>query len=417
MTRTLHRGAAAAARGFALAATLTGPAALPAHAMPDPSREAIATSLCAALKGAVGAAVEPVLLPSFEPGPHEDALPPFVAGAAHVYDNALAVIALLACDETAAALLIADALSLAAGDGGRLANAYMAGSARGAPVPLGAMTDGGWHVDAYAAGLTTGNAAWVALAFLRTHTATSDPRWLGAAQTVMRWVLDAATARVGLPGFTGGLAWRDGAVRPVTWKSTEHNTDVAAAAAWLGRATGDGRFVEAAADAAFFVTTMLQDDGRVLIGTLSDGVTPNRETLALDAALWPVLAGLVPGARVDAVLSMARSDFGVPGGVDYNNDRDGLWVEGTAQLAAVLHARGHEEDALELLGALMAHDRAESGVLYATRPDVLSTGFALADGTPRTYTRRPHLGTTAWATLAATGTNPFVPPATATAGR
>lgn len=50
------------------------------------------------------------------------------------------------------------------------------------------------------------------------------------------------------------------------------------------------------------------------------------------------------------------------------------------------------------------------GYLYATRPQVLSTGLAIGPDSKTDdflYYRRPHLGATAWAALAALGWNPF----------
>jgi hypothetical protein len=64
-----------------------------------------------------------------------------------------------------------------------------------------------------------------------------------------------------------------------------------------------------------------------------------------------------------------------------------------------------------LLATLEA-DRTPSGFLNATRGARVSTGLSINPTPTATeadffYFRRPHLGATAWATLAATAWNPF----------
>lgn len=407
-----------AAKGALLSLAIAGPG----HAAPAlEGRAAIAAreaalppleTLCAPLVGALEGSEGPTLLPSYRPGEHEAALPPFLDGAAHTYDNALAAIALVACDRTEEAGRIGKALVAATRSGGRLANAYIAGPVEERPVPMGWWADGAWRMDAYGAGLTTGNAAWAALAFLHLHAATGEMRWLKGVDHLLAWIAGNAS-RNGLPGFSGGLAGPVGDMRPVSWASTEHNTDVAAAALWRAKIdTGADavRAIEMAADAASFVAAMVQRDGLILIGTTADGVTPNLSTLALDAMVWPLLADLVPQDRRAAVSRAVETRFAVPDGMDFNDDRDGLWVEGTAQWATHLAVEGEAAAARRTLAALVAEDRSADGTFNATRERSITTGLTDDHGAPLTYERRPHLGATAWVILAATATNPFVPP-------
>jgi hypothetical protein len=101
----------------------------------------------------------------------------------------------------------------------------------------------------------------------------------------------------------------------------------------------------------------------------------------------------------------------VEDGFDFNGDRDGLWVEGTAQASLAYRIAGDPHRSAQLLATLEA-DRTPSGFLNATRGARVSTGLSL-DPTPAAtaadffYFRRPHLGATAWATLAAMAWNPF----------
>ncbi len=99
------------------------------------------------------------------------------------------------------------------------------------------------------------------------------------------------------------------------------------------------------------------------------------------------------------------------GGFDFNDDRDGLWIEGTAQAALIYRVLGRQSEAGALLDTIAA-ESSPSGWLYATREARLSTGLMIGPWSTENdffYFRRPHLGATAWAVLAATGHNPFLP--------
>jgi hypothetical protein len=63
----------------------------------------------------------------------------------------------------------------------------------------------------------------------------------------------------------------------------------------------------------------------------------------------------------------------------------------------------------EILAGLRS-DQTESGLLNATRSARVTTGLSIDPTSTNAdffYYRRPHLGATAWAALAATGWNPF----------
>jgi hypothetical protein len=108
-------------------------------------------------------------------------------------------------------------------------------------------------------------------------------------------------------------------------------------------------------------------------------------------------------------LNYAEREHGVDGGFDFNADRDGLWLEGTAQAALVYRAAGRGADA-QRLEATIDRQFAQSGYVYATREPRITTGLALSAASTSAdffYYRWPHLGATAWAALAALGRNPF----------
>jgi hypothetical protein len=370
---------------------------------------------CAALQARVDAApgTEPVFLRSFDHADgHGPAAEPALNGA-FSYDNAVAAIALLACGRTAPAARIGTAFLVAldhdrAGPHGRLRNAYRPGPVSERPVPpMGwwSAADAMWIEDPYQVGTATGNVAWVALALLTLHDATGAPEWRIGAEKLARWaVANTATAN----GFTGGI-FGDGAnAQPLRWKSTEHNIDLAAVFAWLARAEPDWH--DEAEHITHGILELVWDDraGRFATGTLPDGVTLNWATSGLDAQLWPVLLPDAPPAWSRAV-SYAERAHGVTGGFDFNDDRDGLWVEGTAQAALAYRALGRRADAERLLAELGRHV-SPGGFLWATREPQVTTGLAIAPDSVTDdflYYRRPHLAATAWAALAGLGWNPF----------
>jgi hypothetical protein len=366
---------------------------------------------CAALRARVEATPGegPVFLASYD-GVDDS---PALRGAAFTYDNALAAIALVACGDVAHARRIGDALLAAAtadraGAAGRLRNAYRAGPVTGVPQPHGwwDAQGGHWAEDPMQVGTATGNVAWAGLALLTLDQATGERRYAAAAGQLARWA-ETQTWDRQAGGFTGGVHGDGAGTLRLGWKSTEHNVDLAALFSWLGR--GDGRW-QAPARAAFaFVAAQWQPaDGHFLTGTLPDGRTPNRATSGLDAQAWPPLLPNAPAEWARALAYLRRA-HGVGIGYDFNDDRDGIWWEGTAQVALTLAATGDGAAATPILAAL-AGQFSPGGLLWATSVPRLTTGLALAPDSSDAdfvYYRRPHLGATAWAVLAARRWNPF----------
>lgn len=372
--------------------------------------------LCRALSGAVERTApdgDPVFLASYEPGPDEKEVPPPLRSTAFSYDNALAATALAACGDLRRARQIGEAFLVAIEsdrtfEDGRIRNAYRAGPVRARPVLLPGWWDAAnkrWSEDRYQDGTATGNVAWVGLALLNLRDATQDPRFEKGATRLAAWIR-ARTARHNGPGFTGGLDGYDPDQASLSWASTEHNLDIVALGMRLGKP--DDRAMAASArtflDAAFD-----ERAGCFRMGTDTEGHMRGVEAIALDTQLWPLLGVVDPPEAWRRALSCATKRLGVPGGFDFNDDRDGLWVEGTAQAALAYRSVQNEATAGELLQTL-AGQRAPSGWLYASREARLTTGLRIGPASTQDdffYFRRPHLGATAWAALAALGHNPF----------
>ena len=366
---------------------------------------ALAAKSCAALKGRVDAVPggAPLFLRSYD-GPSGAGEPqePALKTAAFVYDEALATIALAGCGALPEAARIGEALRLAATTGTRLRNVYRAGV-----VDAKVLRNGWWDAaqqrwveDGYQSGTATGNVAWAALALLALHDATHDAKWLDAARTLGRWIVaNESDARGG--GFRGGVNGFDASPEPLDWKSTEHALDLVALFTRLVVLDAGGHWDEQADIARRFLDAQWDAPGGYFrIGTLPDGGA-NRTSSALDVQLW---SQLVPRADDDwrRGLAYAQRAHGVDCGFDFNADRDGIWIEGTAQAALAYRVRGDQHAARKHLSCV-AREFAPGGYAYATREPRITTGLA-ADAY---YFRLPHLGATAWVALAATGRNPY----------
>ncbi len=367
------------------------------------------------LRDRMAAFTGPGLLKSWETQGTETAFDRTQANAAYVYDNAVAGIALLACGETEAASRIGTALLLYQQQDrfwrdGRLRNAYLPGPVSAAHMPgWWDTTTSRWVEDAYHAGTATGVMGWAMLLWIALWEATRDAGFRDAALRAADWLdVNMRSSR----GYRGGFLGHEPAPARQDWISTEQNFDLYAAFKRLGH--GDGaalawRAVDAMWDA---------DEQRYLTGLLPDGA-PNRLS-ALDANVWPLLSPDTPPAHEAArnwVLShhqvpATRTDFK---GLDFNDDRDGIWMEGTAFTALTLRKRAWLSLPSDIATAArfcqtLKEQISPSGFIWATDVPSLSTGLStgIDPTTPDfRYPRRPHLAPTAWAVLAAGAINPF----------
>lgn len=388
-------------------------AATPRSAALQAGGRAACRAIAAQVEAVPGSA--PLLLRSYDPPAPGDpsADEAALATAAFSYDNALAVIALIACDRPAPARRIALALRAAALGEARLRNAYRAGPVdeNGLPLPNGWWDADAsrWVEDAYQMGTATGNVAWTALAMLAMAARDDDPAWRGAAARLAEWTITHTADPRGDGGFDGGLHGFDAAPQRLTWKSTEHNVDLAAVFGLLARGADAERW-RAQADAArrFVAAQWDEDQGRFRVGTQADGVTPNESTSGLDAQLWPLLLDS-PTPVWWRALAWAERMHGVRGGFDFNADRDGVWSEGTAQAILVYRRAGRGREARAAYAELPPV-RSASGYLDATDRPSITTGLAVHPDSATDdfrYYRRPHLGATAWLVLGAYRFNPF----------
>lgn len=381
---------------------------------------AIAGPACADLEQAVDATPQgPVLLasyPTVKEGP--------LKGTAFVYDNAAAIIALVGCGAPDKARRIGDALLIAMKHDpfwhdGRLRNAYAAGVVEGgadrnsagkaAVVKTAGWWDGKqkkWVEDPYMTASDSGNLAWAALALMTLDRVTvktaggkaavrsENLRYLRGAERLGGWLL----TRFDGEGFSGGFLGFEPHPQALTWKSVEHNTDLAALYWQLAARTNGHKWRLAAERAGAFVNKMWNFGGHRYDAGSDLGVRDT--TLALDAQVWPMLA--LHSAHPVKLGALAYAD-----GYSYGAAR-GVWTEGTAQVALLRAGEGDRDDYAKLMAAL--EKRRSPGGFYRASDKDLSTGFRLAadPAQQRQFFPLPHLGATAWVALADTRYNPFM---------
>lgn len=228
---------------------------------------------------------------------------------------------------------------------------------------------GRWLEDGYAAGSAAGPVAFAGLLW----TALGDSPFRRAAERAADWL---ETLR-GPRGFRGGTVGHEPRPAEVRWVSTEQNLDMAVLFARLGRREAAAH-AEAAVRAAWIAA-----EGRFAMGFLPDG-GPNGAS-GLDATLWPAL--VFPDVPRDRALAWALSRHGLPAGappgevdgVDFDADRDGIWLEGTAQALLLARRAGQEGVAARFARTLERHRRPD-GWIAATSVPWLTTGLETGVG-------------------------------------
>ncbi|MBT2484445.1 MULTISPECIES: hypothetical protein [unclassified Microbacterium] len=268
------------------------------------------------------------------------------------------------------------------------------------------------RVEITGPGTFTGNQAWVGMALARLFHATGETKYLDGAVRIGQWVQTNTADMVRAPyGYTGGQV-DDGT--SLTWKSTEHNADLAGFFTQLAQLTGDRVWAERAEVAAGFVAAMQSADGHVDTGTLLDGSTINTRPIPLDAQTWPALAtgDARYGAALDWTLGhLIATDGPYQGPSISDTDVSKVWFEGSGQMALALRLRGSDGDEARaetfLAGIRLAQREQPNGDgrgIVATSKDGLDSGFG------DLYYASLHTGTTAWYLLAAAADNPFALP-------
>jgi hypothetical protein len=344
--------------------------------------------------------------------------------AAFTYDNAVAALAFIALDDQKRAKQIVDTLVAAQSrdrffQDGRIRNAYKGGTYD--PESSHFLLPGrydeatkSWQETEFNVSTHTGNVAWAMLALLGYYESYGGEEYLKSAIAMGEWIERNCRDQKGT-GYTAGYTGWEGQQQKLSYKSTEHNLDLYAAFTRLYLVTGEPVWQERAEHARQLVLAMRdRHTGHFWTGTEGDGVTIYREVIPLDAQAWAPLALKATAQSNWQCLKYAEQHHRVKNkvknrvkaGFDFNQDRDGVWYEGTAQMALAYQETNQPKKARAVLAMLKAGQE-PSGGMPTSDQNTLTTGFIQPDGNPWLYFRSLHIGATAWAVLAQQGVNPF----------
>ena len=378
---------------------------------------------------------------------------------AFIYDTALAVCAALTDGRRGVALArtIGDGILYAQDHDptladGRLRQGYNTGPYvfyDGNPQPDGFVrADGTVNVGSQFGflGTAVGDMAWPGIALVQLFRRTGERRYLAGAVRIGEWILTRATSPGSLGGFNFGVTAADASIPNV---STEHNIDCVSFFGQLHRATGQARWRDAAARARGFVDRMWSPENGCFFTGSNDGATINRTPLPLDPQTWSWLAlrdrryagaldwaarelattdsAAVPNSQVPAGVSISGVTFStasLASDAVYNGltvNRQGVWLEGTAQLATSLADRGGRGDRAAARRLLTQTEIAADQLGFGSTPGTpqhvggtaLAGGGVVAASSPIDsgfgfgYFRVQHVGATAWYLMAAARSNPM----------
>ncbi len=333
---------------------------------------------------------------------------------AWTYDNALALIALTArgnvTDKERAQILADSFLYLQNNDqifnDGRVRDGYWATDIK---------DPSGKNSSIKSPGSGTGNLAWTLIALLRYYEVTGDITYLNAAKRLGDWIYDNCYDIRGAGGYTGGYEDKnfDWELENITWKSTEHNIDAYVAFMKLYNVTENTTWLDRATHAKKFIEAMWNEScGHFWTGTLNDGVTINKEVLPTDVNTWGLMAlGNLNkyGRGITWVENNCLVDPCPKGcgfkGVDFNDDKDGVWFEGTAHTCIAYQIKNETNKSDEFLNEIRkaqtsANNSNGKGIVAACHDNV-TTGFGWG------YPNALHIGATAWYIFAERKYNPY----------
>lgn len=336
---------------------------------------------------------------------------------AWVYDNDLAILALIdrgTPEDISRAKILCDALIWCQKNDqdfndGRIRDGYWANDLK---------DPSGKSSSIKSPGSGTGNMAWTIISLLRCcevtyYEVTRDTTYLNAAEHLGNWINDTCYDTRGEGGYTGGYAGWGPNQTEFQWKSTEHNIDVYVAFMKLYEATDNSTWRERAIHAKMFAEAMRDEgEGHFWTGTMNDGITINKGVRPLDVNTWRLMALGDPNkygrgvtwAENNCLVDPCPKGCGFKG-FDFNDDTDGVWFEGTAQMCIAYQIKNETEKSDEFIkelrrGQTSANNNNGKGIVAACCDNV-STGLGWS------YPNALHIGATAWYIFAERKLNPY----------
>jgi eight-cysteine-cluster-containing protein len=356
---------------------------------------------------------------------------------AALYDNALAILAYLDRgkeDDIRRALILADTMVFAHEydtnvvpvdwayapppfSGHRLRDGYSSGAitdSQGHFRYAGWWEDPAkkWYMHESALSFRTGDLAWAMIALANVYHITKNDKYLNAAVEMGTWIVQNCERNgTGMDsGYSGGWVWN---WETEEWDSigtsTEHNIDLAAAFGLLHKITKQAAWESRSNHAKEFVQSIWDTEGYFKTGLDSKGGLS--EIKVLDVQAWgAMLLQSDPywSALNWAITYLAYKDPTIPPAwlqFDFNNDIDGIWYEGIAQMASAFRQAGRNAEfintILPLCDIQLNGPHADGKGIQASSIKGLTTGFGWK------YYDRLGLGPTCWFAFAENGYNPF----------
>ncbi len=339
-----------------------------------------------------------------------------------VYDNALALIAFLArgtSDDLRRAEILADAFVYAQKndryyEDGRLRNAYMSGDLKDHITGKARLPgwwdpdEEKWYEDQFQVSTHVGNLAWTMIALLNYYKSKGGDKYLETAITLGEWIEKHTRDSECNGGYAGGYDGWEPNPDKITWKATEHNIDVYVAFTLLSEIRDKEKWQERASHAKNFVDAMWYGKDQHFWTGTKDACEENKDNIPLDIQAWALMAF----NKYNDALVWAENNCGTESdgfkGFDFNTDKDGVWFEGTAQMAVAyqINNEGDKSDFYveELRNAQASAQNTNGKGIIAASHDGVSTGFDWE------YFSRLHIGATAWYIFAEMKYNPLITP-------
>jgi hypothetical protein len=347
----------------------------------------------------------------------------YMKNVAFMYDNALVMLAFMARgsnEDWRRAKILGDSFIYCQKhdryfNDGRLRNAYQAGDIadyQGKTRLPGFWNDSEqkWFEDKGSVGSSTGNMAWVMIALLCYYETTGNTAYLESAEHLGDWIYNNTYDTRYYGGYTGGCEGWGANQTNLSWKSTVHNLDVYVAFMKLYSATNDSVWQSRATHAKKFVMSMWNEDGGHFWTGTKDNETLNKDVLPADVNSCGIM---VLGNEYDAGAKWVEDNCKVTlcpegcgfKGFDFNDDKDGVWFEGTAHMCIAYQIINETNKSDYYISEIRkaqtsANNNNGKGIVAACH-DGVSTGFDWV------YNNRLHIGATSWYIFAEREYNPY----------
>jgi hypothetical protein len=301
-----------------------------------------------------------------------------------------------------------------------LRNAYQAGDLSQSPGwkpngNSGAAKTAGWYdnennkymTDASQLGTSTGTMAWSMIALIRYYLAKGGKKYMTAAEDWGKWAWKNCRDTRGAGGFTAGYIGSESSLTKIKYKSTEHNLALYSAYSILYKITKNSTWKTYADAALKFVNAMWdKSQGKFWTGTLTDGKTINYDVVPVEVQALGVMVLGKKNTKSKSSLAYAEKSLKVGEGYDFNQDKDGVWMEGSAMVSEAYAIFGKTAKTQSLIAYLQS-EQTDDGGLIASSIDSLTTGFAATKDQPWNYFSRKSVSATAWLALAQNKYNPL----------